>query len=309
MALATLAVAIAALCSISFSDNESDAGLAASGKSSATKNEPDKLTVSSAEPAHQNHAELGPSTFRRTENAKADGLLRALLNSSHPYPELLALHRSGEPAGYAVVRSLVRECSSARLSSTRAVRRGLLNGNMAPIPIGGGSESEPASPVVHAERIKAQQEIATRCAPILQDERLMQPHGSDKPGETLHKAWIDDRPTSNMERVLEILQQQGAPITETSARLYVLRKNREELAAEFDDLQLEGLQYLAKYSAQYNPMAPGSSLEALSLCVAFGMCAKRPEELDLTYYALLPGSPQRARALELVPKVRAMFRM
>ncbi|MBN8506550.1 MAG: hypothetical protein J0L58_18960 [Burkholderiales bacterium] len=177
------------------------------------------------------------------------------------------------------------------------------------MPIAEGASSEPASPAVHAERIKAQQEIEKRCAPILQDERFMQPHGSDKPGETLHKAWIDDRSTSNMERVLEILQQQGAPITETSARLYVLRKNRKELAAEFDDLQLEGLQYLAKYSAQYNPMAPGSSLEALSLCVAFGMCAKRPEELDLTYYALLPGSPQRARALELVPKVRAMFRM
>ena len=56
-------------------------------------------------------------------------------------------------------------------------------------------------------------------------------------------------------------------------------------------------------------MLSQGSLRELAACMAVGACGKKLEELDLSFYDLPPGSPQHAKALEMVPRLRALFRL
>ncbi len=242
----------------------------------------------------------------------AADLRLGLVNSAQPYPQLIQLYGRGMPGDYAIVRHVKNECAYASQLAFYAKERGLLTGNTSPIPIApvkAGAPDPEADPVVHAQRLAALQLIEARCTPVGQDMRLHEPSASDANGKLLHR-WITSENTErNTLQLLDALTAQGAPVTDPGPQLAILKQHLSEFSAFTNYRQFDGLIMLASHAAQMNTDSPGNSLRELSYCVAFGTCGKKLEELDLSSFDLPPGSPQHAKALEMVPRLRALFRL
>ncbi|MBN8489288.1 MAG: hypothetical protein J0M20_16370 [Burkholderiales bacterium] len=137
----------------------------------------------------------------------------------------------------------------------------------------------------------------------------MDPHPGDKHAKLLSRWNEIERTEPSPAQLLDAHAAQGAPVTDYVLQLETIKRHAGEFSAFTSENQLEGLLELAAYSAQWNPAAPGASLRALRECVSLGRCGQKPEELDLTFYDLPPGSPQHAKAIEMIPRVRELMRL
>ncbi len=250
----------------------------------------------------------------RFVDASPAEMLQQLANSQQPYPLLVYLYQRGRPGDYEVIRHIRAECSLAGQLAHYAKERGLLNGNTLTIPsMQSKGEAPPTSettPAIHAQRITALQQIEARCTPIGQENnRFDSPNPGDSNGKLLVSLLASDYTEQTANRFNEALKAQGVPVTDYVLRLALIRQHMSEFSTFTSERQFDGLIELVSHAAQMDEAAPGGSLRELAACMAVGACGKKLEELDLSFYDLPPGSPQHAKALEMVPRLRALFRL
>ncbi len=239
---------------------------------------------------------------------------RNLANSPNPYAMVVTLYTRGHPGDFALVREVMNECLRAFQHVHFAKELGLLAGNTSSVPrltarVKRSAPETDITPAVHSQRIAALQAIESRCGPLGQANNYFFPSPTDTYGKLIHPWEENSRVEVGDEQLLDAYKAQGAAVTNSRLQAAIIKQHIDEFPSFTSEEQLSGLLHLVAYASQMDPEMPGNSLRALSECVGNGWCGKKVEELDLSFYGLPLGSPQHAKALEMLPRLRALFRM